>query len=206
VRPGSVHRIMWLLACTWCVIGWTAPVQASWEEYQQAGEAAYDQGHYTEAERLFLAAVREARHFGPHDPRLDISVNKLALIRVIRSQSSTVGPRPQRAGRKTATTQKRQPAHRRQGQQSRQARQPAPAGQHHQTLRPEPQAERQSTGPRAGLQRSARHGRAAPQAPSGTPRRAVLTPHRARSQQPHRTGALPRRPVPPPGQPLRRTR
>ena len=77
-----MHPRVWLLVCMgWCMV-WTLPAQASWEEYQQAGEAAYNRGDYATARRMFLAAVREARNFGPQDPRLDISLNKLELLRV----------------------------------------------------------------------------------------------------------------------------
>jgi hypothetical protein len=89
MRPAVVHQRLWLAVCVWCLLCWTASAQASWEAYQRAGEAAYSRGHYTEAERMFLAAVREARYFGPQDPRLDISLNKLALLRVIRGQHAT---------------------------------------------------------------------------------------------------------------------
>ena len=83
---------------------WTLPAQASWEEYQQAGEAAYDRGDYATARRMFLAAVREARHFGPEDPRLDISLNKLTLLRVAHSADSQADVRTQRVtGRKSHT-------------------------------------------------------------------------------------------------------
>ena len=73
---------------------WTLPAQASWEEYQQAGEAAYERGDYATAQRMFLAAVREAENFGPQDPRLDISLNKLGSLQrrvsIIR-RTSTLG-------------------------------------------------------------------------------------------------------------------
>ena len=115
VRPVMMHPRLWLVVWAWCLIGWTAPAQASWEAYQQAGEAAYSRGRYTEAERMFLAAVREARRFGPQDPRLDISLNKLALLRVTRSQQAHVQSRAQRTARKKA------PA--RQGRVSRRSRQ-----------------------------------------------------------------------------------
>src|ERR671933_738303 len=88
-RVGMMHPRVWLLACMgWCMV-WALPAQASWETYQQAGEAAYNRGDYATAKRMFLAAVREARYFGPQDPRLDISLNKLALLRVIRGQHAT---------------------------------------------------------------------------------------------------------------------
>ena len=58
------------------VHGLDTPAQASWEAYQQAGEEAYERGDYAIAQRMFLAAVREAKHFGPQDPRLDISLQQ----------------------------------------------------------------------------------------------------------------------------------
>src|SRR5215475_11726067 len=115
-----MHPMLWLLACMgWCMV-WTLPAQASWEAYQQAGEAAYRRGDYATAQRMFLAAVREARHFGPQDPRLDISLSKLELLRVARGSHGKAGVRTQRVTRRTSHTRKpgmtrrghrRQPAH-----------------------------------------------------------------------------------------------
>src|SRR5918911_87791 len=106
-RVGMLHPRVWLLACMgWCMV-WTPPAQASWEAYQQAGEAAYKRGDYATAQRMFLAAVREARHFGPRDPRLDISLNKLALLRVARSaHSSRAGVRTQHGTRRKSPARK----------------------------------------------------------------------------------------------------
>src|SRR5437899_10687814 len=105
-RVGMMHPRVWLLACMgWCMV-WTLPAQASWEEYQQAGEAAYNRGDYATAQRMFLAAVREARHFGPQDPRLDISLNKLALLRVARSAHGRAGVRTQHVTRRKSHPRK----------------------------------------------------------------------------------------------------
>lgn len=114
------HPRVWLLVCMgWCMV-WTLPALASWEEYQQAGEAAYNRGDYATAQRMFLAAVREARNFGPQDPRLDISLSKLELLRITRSAQSQVDVPTQRVTRKKSYTRKpgsvrrghrRQPAH-----------------------------------------------------------------------------------------------
>src|SRR5712691_5994643 len=113
----------------WCLIDWTAPAQASWEAYQQAGEAAYSRGRYTEAERMFLAAVRSARHFGPQDPRLDISLNKLALLRVIRGQQAQARLHSQGPARQKETArQRRVSRHSRQRQPPRTALQRAKPG------------------------------------------------------------------------------
>ena len=162
-----MHPRVWLLACIgWCMV-WTLPAQASWEAYQQAGEAAYNRGDYATARRMFLAAVREARYFGPQDPRLDISLNKLALLRVAGGAHSQAGVRTQRATRRKSHTRK-------------------PGRQHHAVQSARPGERRTGTRstiarpahrakrPRATLHgtRPARHGQ----------RRAVIrTPHRQRS-------------------------
>jgi hypothetical protein len=115
---------------------WTASAQASWEAYQRAGEAAYSRGHYAEAERMLLAAVREARYFGPHDPRLDISLNTLALLRETRDQQANVPPRSQPTARHKAPARQGRVLHRaRQPQPARAALQRARPGRHQQALR-----------------------------------------------------------------------
>src|SRR5215467_14945422 len=104
-----MHPRVWhLLACIGWYMVWTLPAQASWEAYRQAGEAAYNRGDYATARRMFLAAVRAARHFGPQDPRLDISLNKLALLRVVRSRSGKAMVRSQHSMGKKGTARHRQ--------------------------------------------------------------------------------------------------
>jgi hypothetical protein len=171
-----LHPRVWLLACMgWCMV-WILPAQASWEAYQQAGEAAYKRGDYATARRMFLAAVREARDFGPQDPRLDISLNKLELLRLGQSTNSTSGAHPQRATRRKSHTRK--PGQERRGHQ----RQAARAGERrtgtrNTVARPAHRAKR----PPATLHRArpARHG--APPVRHGKRREAVQTPHRQRS-------------------------
>jgi hypothetical protein len=185
---------VWLLVCMgWCMV-WTLPAQASWEEYQQAGEAAYNRGDYATARRMFLAAVREARHFGPQDPRLDISLNKLALLRAGPSAQSKAGVRTQRVTRKKAHTRKsgsvrrghrRHPArpgvrHARPGRQ-RHAVQSARHGERRKgtrttVARPAHRAKR----PRATLHRTKPTRHVAPPVRHGKRREALQTPHRQR--------------------------
>jgi hypothetical protein len=101
-----IYPRVWLLAWVgWCMV-WSLPAQASWEAYQQAGEAAYERGDYETAQRMFLAAVREAKDFGPQDARLDISLNKLALLRVTRSTQSNAGVHTQRLTTRKSHTRK----------------------------------------------------------------------------------------------------
>ncbi len=76
---------------------------------------------------MFLAAVREARHFGPQDPRLDISLNKLALLRVTRGRQARL--HAQHPARPIAR-QRQMARHGRQRYQPRLARWRARPGRH----------------------------------------------------------------------------
>ena len=157
MRPVMRHPRLWLVVCAWCLIGWTAPAQASWEAYQQAGETAYSRGRYTEAERMFLAAVREARRFGPQDPRLDISLNKLARLRVIRGQQAQAQFRSQRTARKKSS---------RTSGTALSPRSPAPTTAHGP---PACQAGTSQTGPARRASWSAQKGRTEQHRATGTP-------------------------------------
>ncbi len=56
-------------------------LQASpWETQLAAGEKAYQQGNYLEAEKRLVAALKEAEGFGPQDPRLATTLNYLGLV------------------------------------------------------------------------------------------------------------------------------
>ena len=200
---------IWLWACMgWCVV-WTLPVQASWETYQRAGEAAYSRGDYTTARRMFLAAVREARHFGPQDPRLDISLNKLALLRVGRSAHSRARVQTRRVTRSKSHVRKpglarhsrrRQaarpvPRHSRAGRQPHALRSARPAERRKSTqttvARPAHRAQR----PRGTLHRAKPARRVAPPVRHGRQREAVRTPRREtpRRETPRRQRETPRR-------------
>ena len=180
-----MHPRVWLLVCVgWCMV-WTLPAQASWEEYQQAGEAAYDRGDYATARRMFLAAVREARHFGPEDPRLDISLNKLMLLRVAHSADSQADVRTQRVTGRKSHTRKSGLVHRGHQRQTvhpgpRHAR---PGRQHHALQSTRPGERRQGT--RTTLARPAHRARStrhvAPPVRHGKRREALQTPHRQQS-------------------------
>ena len=51
-----------------------------WENQNTAGQQAYEQGHYAEAEQYFKAALKEAETFGVYDIRLATSLNNLAML------------------------------------------------------------------------------------------------------------------------------
>ena len=76
------HRTTWVLAGMLCLALWSASFSQGilWETYTDAGKEAYEQGNYTEAEKLFVAALKEAEMFGPQDPRLATGLNNLALL------------------------------------------------------------------------------------------------------------------------------
>ena len=58
-----------------------APNQgAKWESYITAGQQAYQQADYAEAEKQFEAALKEAEAFGPDEVRLATSLNELGLV------------------------------------------------------------------------------------------------------------------------------
>ncbi len=85
------HKARWLLAgLLWlAVLSACAPQDAeraatdaetsvaSWKEHMLAGETAYRQGRYAEAERQLDAALRAAESFGSQDPRYAMSLNNL---------------------------------------------------------------------------------------------------------------------------------
>jgi hypothetical protein len=200
------HLRLWLLVCMGGCTLWMPSAQASWETYQQAGEAAYSRGDYATARRMFLAAVREARDLGPQDPRLDISLHKLALLRVTRNAHSKAGRHtPRRMTRKTAPARKHSLTHR--GHRRRPAHpglRHARPGRRHHTLRSGRHAEHRK-GTRTTLTRRAYRGahshtrlhrprsvhRTVPPARHGKRREALQTPRlqRGHTRQPSRTAS-----------------
>ena len=78
------HDAHAMVAGMLCVVGfWPAPGSAqtkTWDDSVAAANEAYQQGRYTEAEKLFEAALKEAEGFGPQDPRLATSLNSPAVL------------------------------------------------------------------------------------------------------------------------------
>ena len=69
-----------LLVSLWL---WPALViadEARWEQYINAGVAAYQRGDYEEAVGQTEAALKEAEDFGEQDPLLAITLNSLAAL------------------------------------------------------------------------------------------------------------------------------
>jgi VWFA-related protein len=59
--------------------------QGSWEEKNQAGEKAFQEGRLADASQLFNEALREAQQFGPNDVRLAPIYNNLALVSFVQN-------------------------------------------------------------------------------------------------------------------------
>ena len=70
----------WLLLGILCAVYFLVFRDTGWDKYNAAGEKAYQQGHYEEAENQFVVALKEAEEFGGQDPRLATSLNNLALV------------------------------------------------------------------------------------------------------------------------------
>ena len=96
VRLSLVGVLCVMLVSALC-IGCGQSAGSPWESYIQAGEAAYQQGNYAEAEKQFLAALQEAENFGPEDPRLATSLNNLANLYEAQGKYTEAEPLYQRA-------------------------------------------------------------------------------------------------------------
>ena len=76
-------RTRWLLVGVVCLTLWGAGCttqETRWDSVMADAVKAYQQADYPEAEKLFLAALKEAEKFGEQDLRLATSLNNLALL------------------------------------------------------------------------------------------------------------------------------
>ena len=69
----------------------------SWEMSNAAGGEAYKQGRYAEAEKAWLATLKEAESFRPQDPRLATSLNNLAALYYTQGKYAEAEPLYQRS-------------------------------------------------------------------------------------------------------------
>jgi len=93
-------KTRWLLVGVLCLTLW--PVAASaqetrWETLMAEAVKAYQQADYAEAEKLFLAALKEAEKFGEQDPRFAASLNNLAELYRAQGKYTEAEPLLQRA-------------------------------------------------------------------------------------------------------------
>ena len=89
----------WLVAplCVVLVSTQACTYSTSWQRSNEAGVEAYQQGHYAEAEKYYLAALKEAETFGPEDPRLPTRLNNLAELYRTQGKYAEAEPLYQRA-------------------------------------------------------------------------------------------------------------
>ena len=73
-RPYLVGFFCVLLVSTHC------STQIRWQRSNDAGVEAYEQARYAEAEKHYLAALKEAETFGPEDPNVAQTLNNLAKL------------------------------------------------------------------------------------------------------------------------------
>ncbi len=94
------HKTKWLLVGLVCLALWPAYTSAQgglWQTYIAAGAKAYQQGDYAQAEKQWSAALKEAEGFGPQDPRLATSLDRLATLYQAKGSYTEAEPLFQRA-------------------------------------------------------------------------------------------------------------
>ena len=85
-------KTAWLLLGILCLASFAVAQETAWEKYIKAGEEAYRRGQYVEAQKQFLAALKEAERFGNLDPRLATSLNDLAEVHRKQGQYAKAEP------------------------------------------------------------------------------------------------------------------
>ncbi len=95
-----LRKARWMLVGILCVV--FVSIQActqetQWDKHMTTAAKAYQQGRYTDAERSFQAAVKDAEAFGPQDPRLATSLNNLAELYRLQGKYAEAEPLNKRA-------------------------------------------------------------------------------------------------------------
>ena len=88
---------LWGLMFAFLLLQGTSVGQSSWEEKNQAGEKAFQEGHLAEASRLFTEALRDVQKSGDNDLRLAPIYNNLALVVFVQNNFITAETLYQRA-------------------------------------------------------------------------------------------------------------
>jgi len=96
----KLGKTRWLLVGVFCLLLWPAAASAQdtqWEKTMAAAVKAYEEGCYAEAEKLLLAALKQAEKLGPNDPRLTASLNNLAGLYEDQGKDAQAEPLYQRS-------------------------------------------------------------------------------------------------------------
>ncbi len=98
MRVGTTH---WLLVGLLCLGLWpmvaASDQETRWDSIMADAVKAYQQADYAQAEKLLLAALKEAEKFGNQDPRLATSLNNLAELYRAQGNYEQAEPLHQRA-------------------------------------------------------------------------------------------------------------
>ena len=62
------------------------PSSNLWETHIEAGQQAFGQGDYIEADKHLLAALEEAENFGPNDERIVLNLGFLAALNLVQEK------------------------------------------------------------------------------------------------------------------------
>ena len=93
-----VTNRFWLVSIFCGLLLYTqACTESRWGMHDIAGQEAYEQDRYTDAEKAWVAALKEAESFGPEDPRLATSLNNLAELYRTQGKYSEAEPLHKRA-------------------------------------------------------------------------------------------------------------
>ena len=91
----------WLLVGLLCLGLWpmvaASAQETRWDSIMADAVKAYQQADYAQAEKLFLAALKEAEQFGEQDPRFAASLNNLAELYRAQGKYAQAEPLYQRA-------------------------------------------------------------------------------------------------------------
>ncbi len=81
MRLGTTRLLLVGLLCLglWPMVAASAQ-ETRWDSIMADAAKAYQQADYAQAEKLLLAALKEAEKFGEQDPRLAASLNNLAAL------------------------------------------------------------------------------------------------------------------------------
>ena len=97
MRPSKKHWLPVGLLCLALSPAGCSNKETRWETLVADGETAFQAGRYAEAEKLCLAALKEAEDFGEQDPRLATSLNNLAVLYDAQGNYAQAEPFYQRA-------------------------------------------------------------------------------------------------------------
>jgi len=96
LHPGDVSPVL-KVGGDYILLQLIKPEEARWQEEMAAGRQAFQQKRYTDADRSFQAAIRDAERFGPQDARLGASLNSLGIVYFAETNYAAAEPLYKRA-------------------------------------------------------------------------------------------------------------